>query len=253
MGVRIRALAFASLAGLGLTSAAARGATITFQEGVSPTPAYATGGVTIRADQATVNQNGNGQIIVGQNFGSGALRGLLEFDLTPIANDLAATPGGVLSIDAVSLVMRIDSGGFGPAATATASLLANNADFDETTVTWNNAPTVVGGTVGTTLSVSNSVDPAALAGTPVTFGNTAAFRAAVQSAVAGPDRAIRIILTGPSEGNTAVQNFFRFSADESAATARRPALSVAYSVPEPGTAGLLAAAATGLLARRRRR
>ena len=252
MSVRVRSIALALSVGVGLGSAA-HGATITFQEGASPAAGYTTGGVTIRADQPTTNQNGSAQIIVGQNLTLGTLRGLLEFDLTPIANDLAATPGGVLSIDAASLVLRIDAGGAGPAATFTASLLGANADFNETTVTWNSAPNTAGGTVGTTLSVSNSVDPVAGApGTAVTFGDTAAFRSAVQSAVAGPDRTIRIILTGPGEGDTAVQNFIRFSADESTAVARRPALSVTYSVPEPATAGLLTVGAAGLLARRRR-
>ncbi len=225
---------------------------ISFQEGVSPTPGYESGGVTIRSNVPDGNQEGLSQIIVGQNATFGLLRGLFEFDLSAIEADAAGRP---FTIDSASLVLYVvGSGGGGAAVTQyDLHLLGTNSDFTETTVTWNNAPTTPGGTPGTLLSsVSFDPDDAANLNRDQTFGDTAAFSAAVDAALDGTDNTIRLLAKANNESTT-LSNFARFAQDDGGTAANHPELIVNYTVvPEPGSLGLMAGA-LGLLARRRRR
>jgi hypothetical protein len=215
-------------------SASAGADTIAFQQGVSPSAGYTTGGVTIRSDVPTTNQNGGAQfdqIIVGRNT-TFSLRGLLEFDLSALE---AATGGAAYTINSVTLTLT--SFNAGSLATSAVqydlALLGTNLDFDEATVTWNNAPSVAGGTVGDVLSsVSYNPNTATAART---FGDTAAFRTAVGDALnSDPANTIRFMLKAHDETGS---NFTRFGSDESA-TLAHPSLTIDYSIvtPLPGAA-----------------
>ncbi len=230
--------------GIGLALAAtAAAATISLQQ----SPTYTTGGVTIRNDSLDTNINSNVQIIVG-NTSLIVLRGLFEFDLTAIET---AAAGNAFTIDSVSLVLTTSttSGSGNVAHDFTLYSLGTNSDFDEATVTWNNAPTVAGGTAGTTLSTASFIPSTASA--TRTFGSTTAFSTAISSALASdPANTVRFILKANEENGGYL---VRFNTNENATADLRPTLVVNYTiVPEPST-GLAAAAGLGMLILRRRR
>lgn len=223
--------------------------TTNFQEGVSPTAAYAHDAVMIRSNQAAANQNGAGSIIIGlASTGNERLRGLFEFDISAIpASD---------QIDSVSLVLTtLSAAGInnvGGAGALTAFNVYTHAfDIDEATATWNapggGAP--AGGTLGDLLtSVSFDVT---VTGNTVTFGDTSAFRTAVADAMAG-DGILRLIVANNDETNLGSHDFARFS-DDTDALGSRPELVVEHSIPEPATMALLAIGGLSILRRRRNR
>ncbi|HYE19997.1 MAG TPA: DNRLRE domain-containing protein [Tepidisphaeraceae bacterium] len=233
-----------------------RAGSITFQQGVSPTGLYNAGGVTIRSDQATTNQNGGAQadqIIVGRN-GTPVLRGLLEFDLSAIE---AAADGHPYWINSVSLTLVAFHAGNAATGPARYDLLhfGNNLDFDEAAVTWDNAPKNVmpngsgGETTGTPLA---DVTYNPNLGTGVTaskvFLDSAAFRAAVTGALGGADNTLRLMLKANSESGV---NFTRFFSDDAANLLFRPALTVEFTVaPLPGVVAVGAVLLGGIGGRR---
>jgi len=240
--------AMAMLTGAGT---AAQGAVLSFQAGVSPEAGYTADAVTIRNDgtNASTNQNGSVQIIVGVNNTNSLLRGLFEFDLTAIETAAAGNP---YTIDSVTLVLR--QGDITNAAASSITydlhLLGANSDFNETAVTWNDAPTVAGGSVGTLLSSTSYVPNSGTAFR--TFGTTTAFESAVADILANDvSNSIRLIAKANNEAAT-TQTFSRFDSDEVTTAANRPQLNVTYTVvPEPGSA-MLAISVGALLLRRRR-
>jgi hypothetical protein len=235
-----------------LTTHAVHAASLSFQEGVSPSGSYTTGGVTIRSNVPTTNQDTVDQIIVGSySNGTVLLRGLLEFDLTAIET---AAGGSAFTIDSVSLVMHTDSestSGSDP-ITFYLNLLGTNSVFDETTVTWDNAPTEAGGTIGTSLS-SVEFTPTSTTNTDQTFASTGNFTTAVSEALATSANTISLILsTNVTAGDAS--SFARFVSDEASSLADRPELIVNYSlVPEPSSFALLLGGASLLVCFQRRR
>lgn len=223
--------------------------TTLFQEGASPTAGYNMGAVTIRSDQATTNQNGGAQadqIIVGRN-NADRLRGLLEFDLSAIRT---AAGGNPFTIDSVSLVMTTfsQSGANNTGNTSVTynlHLLGANLDFAEESVTWNNAPSVAGGSIETLLT-SATFNPT-VTDTARTFGDAAAFRTAIGDAIAGSDSTVRLMLRSSLDApGTVFQDFARFYSDATTTVSNRPRLSVTYTVtgttvPEPSAAALFGA------------
>lgn len=234
---------------LALVAGPAGAATISFQEGVAPTGAYAAPSTYIRTTQADSNQDNDGddENIVGFN-GAEELRGLYAFDLSAIA---AASSGNPFTIDAVRLVQRTrNSAGSGTSFTSTVH--AYGFAFNEGTSTWNDpdgdggdltGDPVDGGTLGTALSITDTYDPTTNLNADVTFPDTPAFRAAVLSAATAGEP-LRLIATGSG-------GFTRFL-DETVGTAgNRPELIVDYTVvPEPASAAAAGLALLGLLARR---
>lgn len=226
-----------------------------FQEGVAPTGAYTHDAVTIRSAFATTNQNTSDQVIVGVTAGNETLRGLLEFDISTIAASD--------DIDSASLTMTVDSGldDIG-ADSADFNLYTYGFDINEAVSDWNDpdgngvdgtGDTTAGGTLGTLLS-SVTFDPTD-AGLEVTFADSAAFRAAVENALAG-DGILRLILAKASEATSSAHEFTRFFAESDDTAANRPRLLINHSastvIPAPAAlpAGL---ALIGLIAARRRR
>jgi len=203
---------------------AAIATTNSFQEGISPTQAYAHEAVYIRSAETNANFNGDAdrEVIAGPTNGD-LLRGLFEFDVGSIpASDQVHSVTLVLTT--LSSNPGINSVG-GPGALTTFNLHAYEFDIDETTATWNAPGTgdsTAGGTSGTLLSsVAFDVE---LTGQTITFGDTPAFRAAVSDALAS-DGFVRLILRGNDE-TVGAHNFARLSDETVTPTANRPELRV---------------------------
>jgi hypothetical protein len=206
-------------------------ATNSFQEGVSPTAAYAHDAVYIRSQQADSNQNNDGdqELIVGFTQTDEILRILLEFDIS----EIAASD----QIDSVSLVLRTEAPQGGLGGSITVNVHEYEYDFDETNATWN-APGVGDGTAGGstngTLLTSATFD-ATTQNTDVTFGDTEAFRTAVSDALAG-DGFLRMILARSGETPDGSHRFARFDDDTVTPAGNRPELRV-VTRPEAGEIG----------------
>ena len=208
----------------------ANAAVISFQEGRSPDAAYTIGATYLHSNKATEAQDTDpdDEVLVGFYNGSNAVfRTLLEFDLTAIET---AAGTNAVEIYGVQLLLNTEGDGAGDDIAITASTYG--FDFDETTATWN-APApgdaTAGGTIGTSLSVA-SFDPTSGSGSDVTFTNSAAFQAAVASALAG-DNVMRVVLHqtgGTPDGDHLYARLF----DEDNG-ANGPELTVDCSLPEP--------------------
>ena len=240
----------ASALALGLVVGAgqsAEAATISFQEGVSPTGAYAHDAVMIRSNQAGTNQNGAGAMFIGlAEVGNEILRGLLEFDVSaiPAADQIDSV---TLDLTTLSSSAGINNVG-GAGALTTFNIYTHAFDIDETTATWNvpggGAP--AGGTLGTFLtSASFDVEQK---GQTHTFGDTAAFRTAVADALAG-DGILRLIIANNDESNLGTHDFARFEDDTAGSVA--PKLTITHSVPEPGSLALMGLGGLLIAVRRR--
>ena len=213
-----------------------------FQE----SPTYTADAVTIRNDTPDTNINSNSQVIVG-NVNTIILRGLFEFDLSQIE---AAAAGNAYTIDSVTLTVTTSSaGGSGGSANQfNLSILGSNSDFDESVVTWNNAPSAAGGTVGTFLT-SATFNPTVVS-TAQTFANSTAFSSAAANALAGSDNTLRLIMTASIENGGYLT---RLNTNENGTPTARPTLTVNYTVvPEP-VSGVLVGLGSALMCFSRRR
>ena len=229
-----------------------------FQEGVMPSVSYVADSVTIRADQATTNQDNDGDFenLVGR-VGSNAMRILFEFDLTEIETRAGGNPVTINSVQ-LNLVTRARDIGSGQGGSFTADLHTYGFDFIESASTWNdpdggaaaNDPTAGGNTSGTVLA-SVTLDPGIAGGTTAIFGDSAEFRTAVETALAAGDNTLRLLLKMRAESG-AGNNFISFRDEVFATAGDRPEL-VINTIPEPTTMTLLALGALALAARRRRR
>lgn len=239
------ALTFAALA---LAAGSTSAATLSFQEGVTPTVAYAMGATYIRSSGAGAGLNFDGdndlELIAGPTVGD-VIRTMLEFDVSAIP---AAD-----QVDSATLNLTTHATSAGIGGIETFNLHAYNFDLSETTATWN-APgtgdTTGGGTLGASLGLVNfDVTQSAL---NVTFGDSPAFRAAVGNALAG-DGFLRLILVNNDEAIDGTHNFARFAADSSGTAGSRPELVIEHStIPEPSSALLIALGGLALLRRRRK-
>jgi hypothetical protein len=216
------------------------------------TASYNTGATMIQSTSANSNFNPVSPINIGYSSSTSALyRGLFEFDLTAIETAAAGNP---FTIDSVTLTL-VTGATVGIGATAggfSLYTMGANSDFDETTVTWNNAPSVAGGSFSAPALSTLSFVPAT-ASTTRTFDSTAAFTAAVASALStDAANTVRFLLKADDE---TAGYLARFNTDENATASNRPALTVNYTitpVPEP-SAALLAMAGAGMSLLRRRR
>lgn len=229
-------------------------AMIVLKEGVSPTAGYTSGGVTIRSDQPTTNQQvGAGNIVLG-NITTGAdLRAVFSFDLSAIGAIGSATINSVTfswtgaADSSASSVLQID-------------LFRLTQSFTETGVTWNsrngtNLWTTPGGDFSGTLLSSQSGNPntGTSSGNPLwTFASSANFISAAQSAFDSGGQTLYFIAKLNDETGL-TRRIFQILGDENATTGSRPSLTVNYTaVPEPGIVALFAIAAGTVLFRRRR-
>lgn len=219
-----------------MTTGTASGATISFQEGVSPSGSYVADSTYIRNDGAGPNSknddDGDDENIVGFNSAATAqLRALYEFDLSAISGPVVA--------NSVNLV-QTSRGDMG--SDFTLALYQYGSDFVEADATWNDpdgdgnagtGDTTAGGTTGTFLS-SLAYDVSAVSlGDDVTISDTAAFRTAVQSAI---DSATPLRLILVPEDHPGGQGFARFYDETFGTLGDRPELIVTFSpIPEPST------------------
>ena len=264
--MQLKAILWAAgtLAVASLVSAPASAATMTFQEGVSPTAGYNVQDVMIRSDQPTTVQLGfNTDLIVGKN-GSTLFRSLIGFDLTALKN-VVVPDGQELQVDSVSLTLSYGQGpgGTGVGNSIDLTLASYAYAFSETTATWNapgtGAPAGGSPTSGLALSTTGAFDP-----TPATspqaavFGTTNDFEAQISDVLSATDSVFYGILYSPGAEAGGSNSFARiFSSDRNYntspffySTAVRPTLTVDYSfvpIPEPAGLALLAVGGFALL------
>ena len=240
----------------------ASAATITFQQGVAPTAGYAHLSQDFRGNGAA---NTGAQTLVGyQSSGVLEIRTVMGFDLSAI-------PAGS-TINSISLLLVSDGSQSGSiAGVGTVNLhevvpngvAANNMIEGQISRTiwktdsdWSNILGDFTATAMSTATLNNANSNTVLdAGETATFGTSAAFVAAAQSAF-DTGLPLEFILIAPTaEGTTNSSNFFRFRSDDFATTLTdRPLLTIDYTVPEPGSVGLcLLAAGVAVLVRRRGR
>jgi hypothetical protein len=196
-----------------------------FQAGISPDAGYGHDATYIRSNDVTFNFNDTGQLIIGATAGGApdVLRGFLEFDLRilPAGTSISRV---MLELTTFSTAGINNVGSAG--ATSSFNLHAYALDLDETTATWSTpdaaASDVPGGSSGDLLcSASFDVEGT---GQTIAFNDSPAFRAAVESALAG-DGMLRLVLRGADE-TTGIHQFARFHDETAASLAQRPKLSV---------------------------
>ena len=236
------------------------GATITFQEGVSPSAGYAHVSQDFRGSGTT---NNGTQTLVGYQSG-----GVLEIR-TVMGFSLSTIPAGS-TINSVSLLLVSDAAHSGTIAGVGAvnlhevvpnGVAANNMiEGQISRTTWktgSNWTNTLGDFTATPMSTAvlnnananTQLDP----GETATFGSTSAFVAAAQASF-DTGLPLEFMLIAPTaEATTGASNFFRFRSDDFATTpSERPLLTIDYTVPEPSSAVVAIAGCIVLLARRRR-
>jgi len=196
----------------------------TFQEGVAPDAGYTHHATFIHAGIAGENRGSDANLYAGVGSGGDVVRALLKFDISSMDSSSV--------IDEASLTFTTHTAA-GKGGNNTFNLYAYEFDFDETTATWNipGGGAGAGGSTNGTLLTSATFDTT-VTSAKVTFGDAAAFRAALREAVAG-DGFLRMILANVDESVAA--NFANFSPDDAATEADRPKLEVISHLPPLGT------------------
>jgi hypothetical protein len=214
--------------------------TLSFKEGVSPSEGYKADAVHIEKciyqgctassrnldDHAVSNVGGIGRTV--------GFRTLLEFNLTHI-KELVGWEHPV-RIDSVKLVLTHKSGqstGVSSDITVEVHRLGTNwdntFDFEDTRVTWNNAPYQPGGSVGSKLS-SLTFNPLVESEQKRTWDSSLAFIRAANRALGTPHRTLRLILIAPAAENVEVgkSSLASFVPEDSPFKEFRPELIVTY-------------------------
>jgi hypothetical protein len=246
-----------SMAGMSGAFAQGGATIIQYQQGVSPNGSYQHLGSEIRESTPTGNGGGGGLIRSG---GDNKLRTVFDFDLTGITSDMIVT--------SISLQMHEDSVGTAGGTpvpvevhqlTNTTRMIEGNGDFlgsftDPFGVTWNRIQNngtsdIPWATPGGDFSAAILSSATVTNNTPqfYTFGSSAAFIAAAQSAVAN-NKPLQLILYAPTTENF-FGNFVRWDSDDAGNASFRPLLQIAY-VPEPSIVALLGLSGLLLLKRR---
>lgn len=231
---------------LGLATAA-QAVDISFQNGLYPDASYNGNQATfVRADDPTTNFNGyqsGNQFIVGTTGNTNPqIRSLLSFDLS-------ALPDAAVIESATLTLRRIGTDGSSQNQLIQIDLVAMTESFNQTTATWNTSGTDYTSTVLSSVSENPTVSSGF-----VTWGSTADFIAAVQSAADGSGT-VNLMLKLPDAVETGgSRDIFFFHTDTSTSGAiYRPELSITYSIPEPATLSLGFGVGVGLLMLLRRR
>lgn len=246
-------------------SVPASAAILSFQQGVSPTNAYAHLGQDFRG--GGIVNNGAQMLVGNQPAGLGdnlQIRTVLGFDLNAIPagstiNSITlrlvsdgSQAGNIAGVGNVNLHEVIPNG-----------VAANNMVEGQVSATlWqagSNWTTTLGDYTAaplTTATLNNANANTVLdAGETATFGTSLAFVNAAQAAL-NAGLPLEFILIAPTaEGNNAASNFFRFRSDDFGTAGDRPLLTIDYTapVPEPGLAALGLLSAAGLFGWRRLR
>jgi hypothetical protein len=221
---------------------------------------FASTSIYIRNDGPAGNQNADVDVedIIGWNT-SQELRGLYQFSLAQIVNDVNTLGGGDfanLTINSVTLTLferrslassfQIDAYAYGFNFNEGVAVW-NDADGDGSPTTGDMSP---GGSFGALLSSGTvSFTTTGADNDSFTFASSTSFRNAMLTAAQG-DGTLELILdrTGAA---TATPGFLSFSSDEQGGT-RRPMLTFDYTVvPEPASALLGNLGLLALLSRRR--
>ncbi len=200
----------------------------------------------IRADNTAWNSGARPQLLVGK--ASAALRAILSFDLNTVPRtwpasgvtlDLwsaDATSGtvGVLNLHRLTRNF-VEGTGNGDSSTSGTGTGATWATYNGTTA-W----TALGGDYETTVLSSVPGFSAAASGVQKTFGSSASFLSALNTALSGNSSLNLMLLSGTTEGG-ANNNYARFASDDHATEAWRPRLTVQFAhslapTVDPGTA-----------------
>ena len=181
-------------------------------------------------DYRDSNFNDSQELIVGPTS-TDIIRGLIEFDVSSIPSSDKITSASLFLSTHPSSVGINDVAA--PGDLTDFNVYAYVYDIDATTATWNvpdvNTNDVPGGTSGALLS-SASVD-VEIAGSKITFEDTAAFRDAVEDALEA-DGFLRLIIRGADE-TVGTHNFARFASEDMWALDLRPELLVSHMYVTP--------------------
>jgi hypothetical protein len=255
-----------------------------FREGFTPSAppltagAYTTGISYVRVSQATTNFGGANSIIAGTTApgaASNGLRALFSFNLSALPSDAV--------ISSVSLRLVSSAGDSTSAAGKTQfdivrltrsfveGTQSTNNQANTSGATWNtfnfdsanssnatgqpNSWTTPGGDFDSTVLASLDIDLTAVAtGNVHTYaggtGSADPFVMAANTALAGTD--VLYLMLKEHDENSSGRRILFYNSDDATTPANRPLLEITYT-PEPGSMGLLAAAAGAGLLRRRRR
>lgn len=229
---------------------------ISFQQGVSPTPAYTHHDAQVRNDAANAGTPSNTGInVVGWTGGSSpvTLRSINSWDLSAIPEgativSVTLTVGNRsdtgTSIDDMNNVVDEND--------PLVELRTISQSFNEATATWNNT---FGSsmTLGADVLSSARFDPE-IGGTMSysTFASSDAFVAAVQAAVDSPGNLFNYALLLANEsGSDRVAIQVGSNNATGTTVPAPPVLTIEYVVPEPASLGLLALGGGLVLGRRR--
>jgi hypothetical protein len=242
-----RALALSAGAAVFALGVTAQAETLSLKDRVFPDATYRPASVGIQSTgdtSADDNFLATGQNAAGNDADiPGPRRTLYEWDLTAVADAITASLGSdPFKIDSVQLVLQANFvSALGENFTLQIRSIGNNADFDKNTVTWNNAPNEPGGTEGTLLAQTTFQGAGPLQSSlfDVTFGTTDAFEEAVKAALDGPDDTIRFMLLNEAGEavSSDVDNFVRFTSNNSSTPDGRPELIISFSADEGSTNG----------------
>jgi hypothetical protein len=235
----------------------ASAAIVTFQQGISPTNAYAHLGQDFRGSG---NINTAAQMLVGNQ--PAALGGNLQIR-TVLGFDLSAIPAGS-TINSITLRLVSDGSQSGTIAGVGAinlhevipnGVATNNMVEGQVSATlWqtgSNWTTTLGDFTATPLTAATlnnaNANTVLDTGETATFGTSLAFVNATQAALNAGLPLEMILIAPDAEANNAASNFFRFRSDDFATTpADRPLLTIDYTapIPEPSfaVAGILTVA-----------